>query len=42
MRELDLAVINDPNHYGLVHGDFNTTNFHFIEDEKALSVFDRD
>ena len=38
----DLAVIDDPLHYGVIHGDFNTTNFHFIDDENQLSVFDWD
>ena len=38
----DIAVIDDPSHYGVIHGDFNTTNFHFIDDENQLSVFDWD
>ena len=40
----DLAVMEnkDPAHYGIVHGDVNTSNFFFIECEQKLSVFDWD
>lgn len=40
--EEDKAVINDPEHYGVVHGDLNTSNFFFIDEELLLSVFDWD
>jgi Ser/Thr protein kinase RdoA (MazF antagonist) len=32
----------DPGHYGIVHGDVNTSNFFFIDQEQKLSVFDWD
>jgi aminoglycoside phosphotransferase (APT) family kinase protein len=42
VNEEDLAVMTDPQHYGVIHGDLNTSNFFFIEEEKLLAVFDWD
>ena len=42
VTEEDLALMTDPQHYGVIHGDLNTSNFFFIEEEKLLSVFDWD
>lgn len=33
IHEDDKSIIGNPDHYGIIHGDLNTTNFHFINDE---------
>jgi Ser/Thr protein kinase RdoA (MazF antagonist) len=38
----DVAAIGNPEVYGLLHGDLNTSNFHFIDEENQLDVFDWD
>jgi Ser/Thr protein kinase RdoA (MazF antagonist) len=37
----DIAVMEDPLHYGVLHGDLNISNF-FIDTANTLSVFDWD
>jgi Ser/Thr protein kinase RdoA (MazF antagonist) len=45
----DVAVMTDPEHYGILHGDLNVSNFHIIDKKSesgeatpALQVFDWD
>jgi Ser/Thr protein kinase RdoA (MazF antagonist) len=38
----DLAFMKDPNHYGIIHGDLNLSNFFYDSSERTLSVFDWD
>jgi Ser/Thr protein kinase RdoA (MazF antagonist) len=38
----DAAVVHDPMHFGVLHGDLNISNFFYVEEEKTLSVFDFD
>lgn len=38
----DQAVVDDLQHYGVLHGDLNCSNFYWIAEEKALSVYDWD
>jgi Ser/Thr protein kinase RdoA (MazF antagonist) len=42
VAEEDRAVMKDLNHFGVIHGDLNTSNFFFIEEEQLLAVFDWD
>ena len=39
---IDEAVVSDPQHFGIIHGDLNCSNYFFDESTKALSVFDWD
>lgn len=39
---LDKDVIGQEEHYGILHGDLNTSNFFFVDEEQKLSVFDWD
>jgi len=38
----DQAVVGDPRHYGVLHGDLNCSNFFYDESKEMLSVFDWD
>lgn len=38
----DEAVVGDIQHYGVLHGDLNCSNFYFIDNENTLSVYDWD
>jgi RIO-like serine/threonine protein kinase len=38
----DLAVIGNPQHYGVIHGDINISNYFYLPDESTLFVFDWD
>ena len=38
----DLAVMNDPEHYGVLHGDLNTSNIFYVDDGDYLSAYDTD
>lgn len=38
----DEAVVGDAQHWGVLHGDLNCSNFYFMDDEKTLSVYDWD
>jgi Ser/Thr protein kinase RdoA (MazF antagonist) len=38
----DEAVVDDIQHYGVLHGDLNVSNFFYVDDEKTLSVYDWD
>ena len=38
----DLAVIDDPNHFGVLHGDLNCSNIYYVDDGDYLSVYDTD
>ena len=38
----DLAVINDPQHFGVIHRDLNCSNIHYYDEGDCLSVFDTD
>ena len=42
VREEDLAAMSNPEHYGVIHSDVNTSNFFYIDEENLLSVFDWD
>ncbi len=42
IAEEDNEVINDKNHFGILHGDLNCGNFFYIDDCASLSVFDWD
>jgi Ser/Thr protein kinase RdoA (MazF antagonist) len=42
VAEEDRAVMSDPLHFGVIHGDVNISNFFFIESEQSLHVFDWD
>lgn len=42
VAEEDRAVMSDPLHFGVIHGDVNVSNFFFIESEQSLHVFDWD
>ena len=35
-------MINDPNHFGVIHGDLNLSNIHYVDDGDYLSVYDTD
>ena len=34
--------MNDPQHFGVIHGDLNCSNIHYVDDGDFLSVFDTD
>jgi Ser/Thr protein kinase RdoA (MazF antagonist) len=38
----DAALLEDPEHYGALHGDLNTSNIHYVDGENHLSVYDTD
>jgi aminoglycoside phosphotransferase (APT) family kinase protein len=38
----DIAVFEDADHYGVLHGDLNTSNIHYVDDKDHLSVYDTD
>eukprot|EP01127_Copromyxa_protea_P011338 TRINITY_DN2844_c0_g1_i2.p1 TRINITY_DN2844_c0_g1~~TRINITY_DN2844_c0_g1_i2.p1 ORF type:complete len:322 (-),score=37.35 TRINITY_DN2844_c0_g1_i2:416-1381(-) len=38
----DQAVVEDPQHFGVLHGDLNVSNFFFAEETKEFHVFDWD
>lgn len=38
----DQAVVEDPQHYGVLHGDLNTSNIHYVDEKDILSVYDTD
>lgn len=38
----DEAVVSDPQHFGVIHGDLNCSNFFYCEKTRVLSVFDWD
>lgn len=38
----DIAVINDPEHFGVIHGDLNLSNIYYVDGADHLSVFDTD
>ena len=38
----DEAVVKDPQHYGVLHGDLNTSNIHYVDEKDILSVYDTD
>lgn len=38
----DQAAIHDPQHFGVIHGDLNLSNIHYVDDADHLSVFDTD
>lgn len=38
----DIAVFEDTEHYGILHGDLNTSNIHYVDDKDHLSVYDTD
>lgn len=40
--ELDLQQMNDPNEWGILHGDVNPSNWFYCEEEDSLYVFDWD
>lgn len=42
VHEADVLVQTDSKHFGIVHGDLNTSNFFFVEEESSLSIFDFD
>jgi Ser/Thr protein kinase RdoA (MazF antagonist) len=42
IHELDKIVMEQEEHYGVLHGDLNTSNFFFVDEERKLSVFDWD
>lgn len=42
ISEEDRAVMQDPNHFGVIHSDMNTSNFFYVKEEDCLSVFDWD
>ncbi len=42
IHPLDAAVVTDIDHYGVLHGDLNLSNFFYVKDEHTLSVFDWD
>lgn len=38
----DKAVINNPEHFGVIHGDLNTSNMYYNEEGDYMSVYDTD
>jgi Ser/Thr protein kinase RdoA (MazF antagonist) len=38
----DIALVDDLDHYGVLHGDLNTSNIHYVDEKDHLSVFDTD
>lgn len=38
----DAALVTDPKHYGLLHGDINISNLFYLRGERTLCVFDWD
>merc|ERR1711879_819053 len=36
------AIVGDPEHWGVLHGDINVSNFFWVADKKQLIVFDWD
>ena len=38
----DVAVINDPQHFGVIHGDLNCSNTDYYDEKDCLSVYDTD
>lgn len=42
LHEDDIAVMSDPEHYGVLHGDLNVSNLFFVDETNSLSVFDWD
>ena len=34
--------MKDKEHFGVLHGDLNTSNQHYVEDGQYMSVFDTD
>jgi len=38
----DQKLVTDPDHYGILHGDLNVSNFFYESDAKLLHVFDWD
>ncbi len=38
----DLSVMNDPEHYGVLHGDLNTSNIFYVDDGDYISAYDTD
>jgi Ser/Thr protein kinase RdoA (MazF antagonist) len=38
----DIAVMKDPEHYGVLHGDLNVSNLFFVDETQTLSVYDWD
>lgn len=38
----DIAALKDPEHFGVIHGDLNLSNIHYVDEGDHLSVFDTD
>ena len=38
----DIAVMNDPHHFGVLHGDLNCSNIYYVDDGDYISVYDTD
>jgi Ser/Thr protein kinase RdoA (MazF antagonist) len=38
----DIPLVDDFEHYGVLHGDLNTSNIHYVDEKDHLSVFDTD
>lgn len=34
--------MDDPQHYGVLHGDLNVSNFHYVDEKDIISAFDTD
>lgn len=42
LHEDDISSMKNPQHFGVIHGDLNMSNFHYVDDGDYLSVFDTD